>query len=139
MITSLIHERARSLRALGYNTTIRWVPAHSGVLGNEQADCAANETARISLVKEKQTSLTYLKNRIGKDPDKKNSDTVNTYLRLRVRKSGAEYSLRKDKGMNYYLSKSKKTLTARFLQLKSGYGAIKHFLYRIKVINSLEC
>ena len=53
MITSLIHERTRSLRALGYNTTIRWVPAHSGVLGNKQADYAANEAARISSVKEK--------------------------------------------------------------------------------------
>ena len=88
MITFLIYERARSLRALGYNTTIRWVPAHSGVLGNEQADCAANEAARISSVKEKWTSLIYLKYRIKKDPDRENSDTINTYLRLRVRKGG---------------------------------------------------
>ena len=139
MITSLIHERARSLRALGYNTTIRWVPAHSGVLGNEQADCTANEAARISLVKEKWTSLTYLKYRIRKDPDKENSDTINTYLRFRMRKGGAEHLLRKDKEINYYISKSKKTLTARFIQLKSDFKAIEYFFYKIKVINSLEC
>ena len=40
---------------------------------------------------------------------------INIYLRLRARKGGAEYLLRKGKGMNYYLSKSKKIFTARFL------------------------
>ena len=56
-----------------------------------------------------------------------------------MRKGEAEYSLRKGKGINRYLSKSKKTLTARFLQLKSGHRAIGYFLHRIKVINSPEC
>ena len=55
-----------------------------------------------------------------------------------MRKNEAEYSLRKGKKINYYLSKSKKTFTARFLQLKSGYKTIKYFFYRIKIINSLE-
>ena len=63
---------------------------------------------------------------------------INIYLRLRARKGRAEYLLRKDKGINYYLSKSKKTLTARFLQLKLSYKTIEYFLYKIKIINSLE-
>ena len=39
-------------------------------------------------------------------------------------KSKAEYLLKKDKKINQYLSKSKKILIARFLQLKSDYEAI---------------
>ena len=50
-----------------------------------------------------------------KDFERENSDAVNIYLRLRVRKGGAEYLLKKGKKINYYLSKSKKTLTTRFL------------------------
>ena len=54
-------------------------------------------------------------------------------------KSKAEYSLRKDKKINQYLSKSKKTFTARFLQLKSGYETIEQFLYKIKILKTAEC
>ena len=53
MITFLIYEKARSLRALGYNTTIRWVLAYLGVLSNKQADYAANKATKINLVKKK--------------------------------------------------------------------------------------
>ena len=53
-------------------------------------------------------------------------------------KSEAKYLLKKDKEINQYLSKSKKTLTARFLQLKSGHETIKQFLYRIKILEILE-
>ena len=35
MITFLIHERTKNLRALEYNTTIRWVLAYLEVLDNE--------------------------------------------------------------------------------------------------------
>ena len=63
---------------------------------------------------------------------------INIHLRFRARKGGAEYLLKKDKKINYYLLKSKKIFTTRFLQLKLGYGAIEYFLYKIKVINSLK-
>ena len=50
-----------------------------------------------------------------KNSDRENFDIINTHLRLRVIKSGAEYLLRKDKEINQFLSKSKKTFIARFL------------------------
>ena len=40
-------------------------------------------------------SLIYLKYKIKKDFKKENSDAVNIYLRLRIRKSRAKYLLRK--------------------------------------------
>ena len=88
------------MRERGYETTIRWVPAHSGVLGNEQADCAAVEVTGISLVIGKWASLTYLRHSIRKDSDRENSDTTDTHLRLRIIKGKAEYLLKKDKKIN---------------------------------------
>ena len=63
----MIHERTKDLRERGFETTIRWVPAHSGVLDNEQADYTAVEAAGINLVKEKWALLTYLRHNIKKD------------------------------------------------------------------------
>ena len=60
----------------------------------------AVEATGISLIKEKWALLTYLRHNIRKDFDRENSDIIDTHLRLRVIKSGAEYLLRKDKGIN---------------------------------------
>ena len=140
MITALIHERTRSLKARGFEVSIRWVPAHEGVLGNEEADKAAKEAAHVSSVKEKWTSLTYLKKKVKKDADREEADSLEVQLRIRERKGRPPYSLRKDKkGMHDGLSKSRKALTARFLQLKSGHGSIGQFLHRIKAVDTPDC
>jgi ribonuclease HI len=44
-ITGQIHKRARQLQQRGNKVTIRWVPGHLGIDGNERADKSAKEAA----------------------------------------------------------------------------------------------
>ena len=83
-----------------------------GVTNNKRIDYIAIKIARIKLIKEKQTSITYLKYNIRKGADRKNFDLIKTHLRIRERKGEAEYLIRKNKKINYYLLKLKKILTA---------------------------
>ena len=85
------------------------------VINNKRVDYIAIKAARIKLIKKKQTSVTYLKYNIRKGADRENSDSIETYLRIRKKKSGAEYLVKKSKKINHYLLKLKKTLTTRFL------------------------
>ena len=70
-------------------------------------------------------SLTYLRKRMKEDADHEEAATLEAELVIRERKGRVLYLLQKNsKGMHDSLRKSRKALTARFLQLKSGYGSI---------------
>ena len=58
-------------------------------------------------------------------------------LQKKEARSGVPYSL--NKSLPAALANSRKSLTARFLQLKSGHAAIASFLSRIGVLESRRC
>jgi hypothetical protein len=57
---------AQSLRDKGVETTIRWIPGHSKILGNEIADKLAKKGANSNSISnlENLTSLYYIKSRL---------------------------------------------------------------------------
>ena len=109
-----------------------------GIVGNKRIDYIAIKAVRIKLIKEKQTSVIYLKYSIRKGVDRKNSDSIEIYLKIRERKGETKYLVKKSRKINHYLLKLKKILMARFLQLKLGYGLIGQFFYKIKVLKVLK-
>ena len=69
--------------------------AYLKIVNNKRIDYIAIKVARIRLVKEKWTLITYFKYSIRKGADRENSDSIETYLRIRKRKSRAEYFKKK--------------------------------------------
>ena len=60
-----IYQKAKKLVQQGHSISIRWVPSHSGVEGNEKADKAAKEAASGERVRTaKWASLTHVKRQI---------------------------------------------------------------------------
>ena len=130
-IARVVHEKAQKLTSENVEVWIRWVPAHSGVEGNERADKAAKEAAKTGKVSFRYSSLTYIKQSILIAADSKRKKWVEEALRRKETKSGVQYSL--TKSLPTTLATSRKSLAARFLQLKSGHAATASFLCRIGV------
>lgn len=63
-----IYQKAKKLVQKGHSISIRWVPGHSGIEGNERADKAAKEAAmRVRVRTAKWTSLTHVKRQIKEE------------------------------------------------------------------------
>ena len=69
------------------------MPTHQGVPRNKEADRAAKKTIEISQVKEKWTSLTYLRKRVKEDTDREEVATLEAKLVIRERKGRVPYLL----------------------------------------------
>lgn len=60
-----IYQKAKKLVQQGHDISVRWVPGHSGVEGNEKADKATKEATIGERVRTtKCTSLTHVKRQI---------------------------------------------------------------------------
>lgn len=131
--------QAREISERGSSISVRWVPSHAGVEGNEQADGAARDAAGRRLESAdpdylSQASLSHLR----RVTTERRSTAIGSWIRQRVER---RHRYRPPPGgkMRKQLGGVRKELAGRFYQLLSGHAATADHLRRFGQAQSDRC
>ena len=130
LLTRWINRSARTLREAAIETEIHWVPRHTGIAVNEEADRQAN--------------LTREGRRSGTEREGVFTSAVNRTRRISEGKTAAKAQWEADRCSKHYRYRLKgnagskrpismnsaESLAARFHRLKSGHGPVGTYLKR---------
>jgi ribonuclease HI len=127
----------------------RWVPAHNGVAGNEEADLQATKVVykHRGWYTETQNPLPYLNYvsfahvswRITKTKWEESKKEIKEIKEMRKKsRHSYRYDLVK-RGGNKAVMESKKSVAARFYQLKTGHALLGKYLRRIGKRSDMKC
>jgi ribonuclease HI len=133
------HKRAAILSQRQNPVTIRWVPGHLGVEGNERADKAAKQAASgQGRSTAKWSSLAHVQRIITETASKEAKEWLKAKLQV-LQAKGGHYTPCVRQGINGTLAKAPKLLAARYYQLKTGHASVGIYLKRINATETDDC
>lgn len=139
-VRDLVYEGAKELTKNGHSVTLRWIPGHSKIEGNEKADSAAKIAADGG---RKETdcwsSLTHVKKKLKRTRLAELSAWHQLKMQEREASRREFYVPRRKCGIESTLGKAPKKYAARYYQLKIGHGAVGTFRARIGDIETPKC
>ncbi len=133
------HSAARKLAERGQLVTIHWVPGHSHVPGNEQADQAARSAASKPARGSSRLSLAYIRRAYSE---------AKAAIRARwIAKTPKgcptglirAYKLPPGWGIEPEAAKAPKSVVRHYYQLKTGHAPVGAYLHRVKRRESAAC
>ena len=134
-VRDLVHQKPKELTTNGHSVTLRWVPGHSKVEGNERANCAAKRAAeRGGIETDCWSSLTHVKTELKRTRWAELSAWHQKKAQEREASRRGFYISQAKCGINSTLGEAPKKYAARYYQLKTGHGAIGTF-FRSSFVN----
>ena len=136
----LYTRRPESFKTTDIPSSFRWIPRHSGLIGNEKGDLAAkNRAAKGGRSTERWSSLAYIKRNVTEMRSKGIARWHKTETQDRESSRRGYHIPRTKEGISLILGSAPKKYTSRYYQLKKGQGAVGTFLARIGVIETHGC
>ncbi|KAI9034763.1 ribonuclease H family protein [Aspergillus affinis] len=140
-----IYERIRTLRSEGLeDAELRWIPAHIGVEGNERADKAAKEAAikgvKLSSVKLRDRPIVRLAAAAKRDVRQRlRTEWTEQWKRQKIGRPTRRLLPKPDKKNLRLYEHLSKPHTSIIIQMRTMRIGLRHFLYKIKQVDSDRC
>ena len=110
-----VHEKFENLESNGHHTTIRWIPSHSGLIGNEKADRAArNKAERWGKQAERWSSLAYIRKDLTEAQSRELAEWHDVKIQERETSRRGYYVLWTECGINPALANAPKKYASRY-------------------------
>ena len=121
----------------GIEISIKWVPGHANIEGNERADYLAKKAAEKPkpAIISGYSSFTYIRKKLKNQ----NAESVQKWLLEREEKRTKQQAQKRPFKIDKTPFLAKKRLASRFFQLKIGHAITASYLYRIKKQDSKSC
>ena len=139
----LVVQKAKSFafkitNELGSSITISWCPSHVGIPGNELCDYLAKQALKNKTSKEAYTSISFLRNQVNRKAIEnwESGYTKKAKGYTAITKDNIRFNCKPYKGLEFFGSR---TLLSAYIQLKTGHGYLRRYLFNIKKIPSPIC